>query len=261
MRRRAVVAVLAVGMVLGACGDDDGSGEEAATTSSSTTSTTVAVTTTSEVATSSTTATTAVEGSCPDEAPVPAGATDVQSAPVAFDGDGDGLDDELTVFRDGGTWWVQVAWAAGGSGAVAIDDADMGARPLGGFDLDGDGADEAWVAIAGPASGSLVGSFRVLGCGLWPILDAGSGQPFVFPVTSSIGTFSGATCDATGDIALVTGELVDEDAGLYEAGETPYTYDAGSGEVTAGFGDGGSVAADEVGGLATLACGTLGDAL
>jgi hypothetical protein len=260
MRTRAVAAVAVAVLLLGACGDDDGDdagGTTSTTPSTETTETTEATTTSTAEATTSTSA----AAGCPDEAPVPGTATDVQTAPVAFDGDGDGQPDDLTVFRFEGAWWVQVEWAAGGSGAVTIDGADMGARPLGGFDLDGDGTDEVWVAISGPASGSLVGVFRVLGCGLWPVLDASTGQPFAFPVTSSIGSFSGASCESIGDVALVNGELVDSDTGQYETGETPYEYDASSGEVTAGFGDGGSASFDEVGGLATLACGSLGDAL
>ena len=266
-----VVWVLLLASVLAACGDDGG-GEEAGastSTSSSTTSSTSAATSTStstsvpDTTTSSASVptTTVAPGGCPDEAPIPADATDVQTAPVAYDGDGDGADDVLSTFRYEGQWWVQVAWASGGTGAVTVDGADMGARPLGGHDLDGDGSDEAWVAIAGPASGSIVGVYRQQGCGLWPVLDSGSGQPFQFPVTATIGTFSGASCGAIGDIALISGELVDEDTGLYEAGEVPYEYDPATGQVTAGFGDGGSVEFDEVGGLATLDCGSLAAAL
>lgn len=264
MRTRVVAVVLVVALAGGACGDDggdDGEDGAAGTTSTVPTSTTVAADPGTTSVPEETATTTAPSGACPDEAPVPDGATDVQSAPLPFDGDGDGIDDDLTVFRFEEAWWVQVEWGAGGSGAVTIDDPGTGARPLGGHDLDGDGTDEAWVALSGPASGSLVGLFRVQGCGLWPVLDAGSGQPFVFPVTGSIGAFSGATCESIGDIALVQGQLVDSDAGEYEAGETPYDYDPASGEVTAGPGDGAAVGFDEVGSLATLACGDLADAL
>lgn len=266
MRTRVLAVVAVAVLVLGACGDDGGDdgADGAGSTTSSAPSTTESTddpgsTTTSDP--EGTTTTAGPGGACPDEAPVPDGASDVQSAPLPFDGDGDGIDDDLSVFRFEDAWWVQVEWGAGGSGAVTIDDAGMGARPLGGHDLDGDGTDEAWIAMSGPASGSLVGVVRTQGCGLWPVLDAGSGQPFVFPVTGSIGAFSGASCESIGDISLIQGQLVDEDAGEYEVGETPYTYDPAAGTVTAGFGDGGGAGFDEVGSLATLACGNLADVL
>jgi hypothetical protein len=249
----AVVAALALVALAAGCGDDDTSAEPATTSEAPDTTTTSAPTTTD-------TTEPVDDASCPDDAPVPGDASDVQEAPIAYDGDGDGEDDTLSVFRHDGQWWVQVAWSAGGSAAVTIDEAgEMGARPLGGHDIDGSGLDEAFVAVSGPASGSIIAVFRTNGCGIWPVLDADSGQPFSFPVTASIGTFSGATCDGMGDLDLFTGELVDVDEGEYLVAQAPYT--SVDGEMEAGFGDAGSADFDTVHAYSTLDCGLLGSAL
>lgn len=261
MRARRLAATVAVAvLVLAGCGDDDGDGDAAGTSTSSPPTSVESTTTSTEVPTTETSITD-TEGSCPDDAAVPAEATDVVSATLPFDGDGDGVDDQLTTFHHEDMWWVQATWSTGGSAAVTTGDTPLGIRALGGHDLDGDGIDEAWVAVAGPASGNLVALFRVDGCGIAPVLDVDTGAPFELPVTSSIGAFSGASCNSIGDISLVTGQLVDEDGGEYEASEVPYTYDPATGQVSAGPGDGGSVGVDEVGALATLDCGDLADAL
>lgn len=240
-------------MVLGACGDDDEPSADPTTTAPATTATT------ETPATTGTTQPDPDEGSCPDEAPIPADATDVLEASVDYDGDGDGTPDTLSVFRHDDLWWVQVAWSSGGSAAVTIDEAgDMGARPLGGYDVDGSGQDEAFVAVGGPAAGSIVAVFRTNGCGIWPVLDADSGVAFSFPVTASIGTFSGATCDGIGDLDLFTGELVDVDEGEYLVAQQPYTLT--DGEMEAQPGDAGSVDMDSVHEYSTLDCGLLASA-
>ncbi|HSL57867.1 MAG TPA: hypothetical protein VK866_08500 [Acidimicrobiales bacterium] len=265
-----VVALL----LLAACSDDDSSDaadEAAATTAgpattvddpATTSAPTTAPPTTAGPTTTAAPATTTPPDSCPDVAPVPAGAEGVQAATVAYDGDGDGVDDTLSVFRHDGAWWVQVEWASGGSAAVTVDDADigLGMRPLGGHDLDGDGLDEAFLALGGPASGVIVAVIRTAGCGVTPVVDDASGLPFTFPVTASIGSFSGASCEGAGDLELVFGSLVDAALGEYEAGTVPYDLTP-EGRMVAGPGDGGSASTDDVGALATLDCGDLASTL
>jgi hypothetical protein len=254
MTRRLVALAAVVALALAACSDDDGEAADPATTEPP--ATTEAPTTTE------TTEAPPEDDSCPDDAPVPATATDVVTATLAYDGDGDGAPDALNVFRFEGDWWLQVEWAAGGSAAVTIDDVSeaFGAKPLGGFDVNGNGSDEAFIAMGGPASGQIVGVYWTTGCGIWPVLDADSGLPFGFPVTASIGTFSGATCDGLGDLDLFTGELVDADEGEYLVAQAPYTLDD-DGQMTAQLGDAGSIGFDEVESYSSLDCGLLAGAL
>lgn len=253
MRVRAVICAVFV-LLLASCGDDDGEGAADTTTSttSADTTTTTAVTTTTE--------TTVDEGdpdACPDAAPIPDAATDAQVSAVDYDGDGDGEADTLSVFLHEDMWWVHAEWAAGGTSAVTIDEAgSMGARPTGGYDVDGDGSDEAFVSIAGPASGSIVAMYRTDGCAITPVIDADSGLGFAFPVTASIGTFSGASCNGLADIEIYTGELADADAGEYLVSAAPYTLDT-DGEMNAEFGDAGSISSEELGDYSGLDCGTL----
>ena len=246
-------ALLALTLVAGACSDDDEtSAEDTTTTTTEAPTTTQAPTTTTDAEVD--------EGECPDDAPIPGAATDIADATFDYDGNGDGSPDTLSVFRHDDAWWVHVAWSGGGTAAVTIDDAgEMGARPMGGHDVDGSGLDEAFVSVAGPAAGTIVAVFRTNGCGIWPVLDADSGLPFSFPVTATIGTFSGATCNGMGDIDLFTGELVDVDEGEYLVAQAPYTLV--DGEMEAGFGDAASVDLDSVDQYSTLDCGPLGSAL
>jgi len=247
-------------LVAAACGDDTAAPAGLPESGESPTTAEVSTTTTSTtVAQSSTTATTGPPA-CPDEGPLPADAEDVLAATVAIDVDGDGEPDELRTYRVGDGWRVRVDRTAGGSSSTAVPEAFMGARALGGHDLDGDGRDEVFVAVTGPAAGSLVAVLHAPGCALVPVVDAATAAPFVFPVTASIGTFSGATCDGIGDLDLVTGLLVDAEGNLYEAAVVPYRLTA-AGEMEAGPGDGAVVDADEAVGLATLDCGDLRAAL
>jgi hypothetical protein len=246
--------LFALALVLGACGDDDSAADD------TTTSSTTEATTTTEAEDTTTTSDTVADDSCPDEAPIPDEATDVAEATIDYDGDGDGIPDTLSVFRHDDAWWVQVAWSAGGSAAVTIDEAgDMGASPIGGHDVDGSGQDEAFVSVSGPASGVIVAMFRTDGCSLVPVVDAESGLAFSFPVTASIGTFSGATCEGLGDLDLFSGELVDADTGEYLVAQAPYSFV--DGEMVAGPGDAGSVGVDEVHEYSSLDCGLLASGL
>jgi hypothetical protein len=201
----------------------------------------------------------AATGACPDGSPVPDEASSLSQAPLAYDGDGDGQVDVLSLYEHADDWWLHVAWASGGSTAVVVEDAGaMGAWPLGGHDLVGDGIDEAWVAMAGPAAGVMVGVYRTVGCELEPVVDD-TGMPFVFPVTETVATFTGARCDELGDIDLFTGEMVGPDAAEYLVSQRSYT--VADGQATAGPGDAGSISADEVYRYSWLECGDLGQVL
>lgn len=226
MPSRIVTAVLvAATLVLASCGDSDDS--DSAERADDTTITT-------EVETTATTADTEDEedmdaeglgagepGVCPD-----VGTPDeiASTAPVSFDGNGDGQDDTLTTFQEEGTWWIGVEWAAGGSGWIMLDDAGpMGATALGGHDLDGDGVDEAFIAFSGPASGHVVHVYQQDVCGLKPI-EFGNGEPFSFPVTATAGTMTSAECGSPTDISLVTSLIVDPDTGTVDVERVSYSF-------------------------------------
>lgn len=259
MRVRKVVFALLFSLVAVACSDNSsdegtagGSTDEAPSTTQNNTSSTLDDDSDDDASDLD---------SCPDAAPIPASAAELSEATVNFDGDGDGENDRLATYKDGDNWWVGVEWSNGGSSRAIIDEAFMGAAAAGGYDLDGDGNDEAFVSIYGPASGVMVGVFYRDGCDLAPVLDEDASAPFVFPVTGSIGFFSGASCNSIGDISLISGELLDEEAGEYEVSEVPYSFDSTSGTLSSGFGDGGSVTFDEIGDLSQLDCGDLANAL
>ncbi len=258
MRTRTVLAGLLVLMLgLAACGDDDG-GDVADSSTSSTT--TADPGDEGDEGDDTTTTTTGEEGECPVLAEIPDGATEVTEAALAFDGDGDGEADTLSTFFYEDMWWLQVEWAAGGNSAVTIDEVgSMGATPIGGHDLDDDGGDEAFVRIAGPASGVIVAVFYAEGCSILPIIDDTSGLGFSFPVTASIGAFSGASCDGMGHIDIHSGELVDADTGEYLVSTAPHTLT--DGRMLAEMGDAGSVEFDDIGRYSGLACGDLGSGL
>lgn len=255
--RTALICLLILTVGLAACGDDDG---EAADSTTSTTSTSTTAAPTTDDGSTTTTISAGDEGECPAISGIPDEATDVVEATIAYDGDGDGESDTLSTFFFEDLWWLQVEWAAGGNSAVTIDEAtSMGVRPIGGYDIDDDGVDEAFVSLSGPASGVIVALFYTDGCNVLPVIDDDSGLAFSFPVTASIGTFSGATCDDTAHITIHSGELVDTDTGEYLVGNVPHTLS--DGHMLAEFGDAGSVEFDDIHQYSGLACGDLGSGL
>ncbi len=264
LTRTFVAALAIVCLLAAACGNDDDAAPEEPETTEAPETTDEPDTTDEPEATEAPEPTEATDeqasGECPD-VPLPDDAEDALEAPVDYDGDGDGTPDTLTVYRQGTDWWLHADWSGGGSAAVMIDDAgSMGARPLGGHDLLGDGSDEAWIAIFGPAAGSIVGVYHAVDCDLVPLTDLGSGGDFRFTVTATLGNFTGASCNGLGDIDLFTGELAGADSDEYLVSQQPHTVDA-SGDVTGEMGDAGSITGDEVGDYATLDCGALADAL
>lgn len=258
MRTRiTLISLLVLTLGLAACGDDDGG--EAADSTTSSTSTTADIDT-GDDGDETTTTTSSADGECPALADIPDDATDLNASTLAYDGDGDGEADTLSIFFFEDMWWLQVEWSAGGNAAITIDEvSEMGANAIGGHDLDGDGLDEAFVRVPGPASGVIVAVFYTEGCSILPIIDDASGSAFSFPVTASIGTFSGASCDGMGHIDIHSGELVDADAGEYLVTTAPHTLTDGN--MLAEMGDSGSVQFDDIGEFSGLACGDLGSGL
>lgn len=183
------------------------------------------------------------------------------TALAGFDGDGDGADDTLTTFEAEGSWWIGVEWAAGGSGWIMLTEAEsMGAKAIGGHDLDGDGIDEAFIALGGPASGLIVQAFQQDRCGLKPIVLQND-EPFTFPVTGTAGTFTAASCEASTDITLITGSTIDSEAGTVRLEQVSYSFDPDAGVMVGEDSTLDTVEGIDIAEVSGLQCGDLNNAM
>lgn len=222
-----------------------------ATTTAAVTTTTTAETTTSTTTTTTTT-TTAPPTVCPVSPDLPAGT--VTFAVVGGDFDGDGNEDGMLTYQAGvDDWRLRIVFADGGGADSPIVEGEDFAppRPIGGFDIDGDGAEEVFVTVGSGASTILVGFFDVAACVAARITE--SGVPAAFPIGASIGNSSGIYCDGAGTVERNFAQYVADDE--YEGGFAPYMLDGSM--LTAFPGDGAGFTADEAFALATLACGDL----
>lgn len=257
MASRLVPAVLIVAVLgLAACGSTETAAKSDPSTTTAAADTAAATSTTAD---RSPTTDAAASDRCP-EVPLP---DDLEStATVAFDGDGDGEPDTLTTFQAEGKWWIGVEWAAGGSGWIPIDgDVTMGATALGGYDIDGDGTDEAFITLGGPAAGVMVHVYQQDVCGLKPT-KFDNGEPFSFPVTATVGTFSSARCGEISDITLKRGVLPDPDGpGTIALEQVSYSFDRDSATMRGEEATNDDISGVDVAELMGLRCGDLNDAL
>lgn len=192
--------------------------ETTTTTAPETTTTAAAapVTTTTHAAP----ATTAAPQGCPN---IAVGQDDVTESQVWYDGDGDGVSDILMTYRDNeANWNLQVHFSSGGGAQVALAVAAQDwVEPLGGFDINGDGKDEAFVRTGGGASSTTVSLFSTwTDCVLEPIVFAATGNFYTVTMGFSIGSPSGAFCDGFGSIIEYSGSLLDN--GNYLLNTTSY---------------------------------------
>jgi hypothetical protein len=215
------------------------------------TTTTVAVTTTTVIETTTTT-TTVPPSVCPVSIPLPEGT--VAFAAVGGDFDGDGAPDELQTYQAAtDTWRMRITFADGGGADAAIAGAEDFAppRPIGGFDIESDGAEEVFITIGSGASTVLVGFFDVVDCVATRITAGGSAAEF--PVGASIGSISGLACPGDGSIHRNFAQFIADD--VYEGGFEPFVLED---SVLIAFpGDGAGFTADEAFALAILDCGGL----
>ncbi len=202
--------------------------------------------------TTTTTTTTLPPTVCP--IPVPLADGTLITAAVSGDFDGDGLADQLLTYQNGpDDWRMRVVFADGGGADAAIVDAVdfTPPRPIGGYDIDGDGPEEVFLTVGSGASTAQIGLFDVASCVATRITAGGT--PATFGVGGSVGMVSGVSCPGDGSIHRNFASFVSDDT--YEGGFEPFAL---SGSVlTAGLGDGAGFTADEAFAMAVLDCGTL----
>lgn len=265
--RHAAAFLIVVGLVAGCGGETESptteetsatTTEATTTTSQAPTTTTVAettvtsTTTTSSTTTSTTTTTTLPPTVCPR--PIPLADGTLAFAGASGDFDGDGALDQLSTYQAGADEWrIRVVFADGGGADAAIADGfDLAPpRPVGGFDIDGDGPQEVFLTVGSGASTVQIGFFDVESCVATRIKTGG--MPATFGVGGSVGTVSGLYCPGDGTLHRNFAQYVAEDE--YEGGFEPFLLDGST--LTPGSGDGAGFTADEAFALAVLDCGSL----
>lgn len=167
------------------------------------------------------------------------------------DADGDGEDDRLVAYRQDDTAVLRVELATGGTIEAEImeDPGPLPVEPIGGHDLDGDGADELFATVGAGAYTFLVGSWVLDGCELVRVtLD---GLPAAFPVGASASNVVGLRCPDAGGLESVSASYVDEQT--FEGGFQPY--DLEGAELVAGPFAPAVFHGDEIFDVARFACG------
>lgn len=271
MRRTVTLAVVAW-LVVAACGGGEEAGSTITTTTSTSTTiaatssaapeTTVANTTTSQAAettsstttatTSTSTTTTAAPSQCPIPLALPEGTLRMEGGSGDFDGDG--ATDELFTYQAGpDDWRVRVVFSDGGGADAAVGDAMDFAppRPMGGFDIDGDGVQEAFLTVGAGASTIQIGMFDIGACVATRV--TANGVPAAFSVGASVGAGSGMECLGDGVVRRNFAQRVDEST--FEGGYEEYLLD-GSHLVSQGTTTG-TLTSEDAATLAGFNCGGL----
>jgi hypothetical protein len=154
---------------------------------------------------------------CPLPVALPEGTLVFAGGSGDFDGDGTS-DDLLTYQVAADNWRLRVIFADGGGADATIEDVMDFAppRPIGGFDIDGDGTAEAFLTVGAGASTTHVGIFDVAACVVTPVTV--NGAHTVFPVGASVGAVSGLSCAGDGIVRRTFAQRTDETtfAGGYE---------------------------------------------
>jgi len=262
-KTRITAFAVATALVMSACGDSDASGAPdtivtsstvpASSSSTAPTDTTPTTTTpapapttvpastaapTTEApapTTTSTTTSTTAAPTCADSGPVPGDALGFET--IVADFDLDGLADQLMTYFAPTEDRFHIRLVPGIGGAfdeVILGSSSAGAvRPIGAYDIDGDGPLEAFVLVGSGASAQLVGIYDVADCSVTrATLD---GEPAVFAVGATVGSMSGMSCEGVGHIDSVFAVSVDGE--IYDGGFSPHSL---SGSILEqGFGDGG----------------------
>lgn len=208
--------------------------------------------TTLETGSTTTISTTTTASLCPH--PVALAEGTLIFAGVSGDYDGDGSPDELLTYQAGeNDWRVRVTFADGGGADTVIAQSDdlTPPRPIGGFDIDGDGTEEAFLTVGAGASTTLVGVFDISNCVVGRITT--SGAPAVFRVGASLGAESGLICHGDGTVRRNFAQRVDQD--IFEGGYEVFSV-AGT-SLTSMETVSGPLTPEEAASLATFDCGGL----
>lgn len=130
----------------------------------------------------------------------------------AADLDGDGRDEQLSVYVSDGQVHVHVRFASGGSHQIPVTDAlDNGVADIVGIaDVNGDGIKDLWLNV-GAATGQRFGLVTIDGCVLREVAD-GHGAPLRLwqAATADLSLESWFTCPTAGHLVEYSWEAVRE---------------------------------------------------
>lgn len=195
-----------------------------ATTSSTTTSST---TTTSTATTTTTTSATLPSGPCSALPSTGVGAAGTNQTVVWGDVDGNGHDDEVTIYHEAGSWWINVSLDYGWSTEIPLT--GMVARAIDVVNL-GVGEEVIIAQTDAGASVEILGFFSFTGCDIIHLIDGNTGLETAFPLGGGVTHMDGLTCTADG--IRTTSSVNDmNDPALWKYTETDYLYVPGLGEL------------------------------
>jgi hypothetical protein len=141
--------------------------------------------------------------------------------------DGDGVDDEVTVYREVGSWWLNVELDYGWSTEIPI--IGMVARAVDVVNF-GVGEEVIIAQTDSGASAEIFGFFAFQGCDIVHLVDGNTGFEAAFPVGGSVTHLDGFRCTSDG----ITTTSAMNDLGNptnWEYTETDYAYVPGLGEM------------------------------
>jgi hypothetical protein len=189
---------------------------------------------------------------CPALRPLQEGTLEFAAVPGDFDGDGS-QDELLTYQAAPNDWRIRVIFSDGGGTDAAIAHADdlIPPRPIGGFDIDGDGAQEAFITVGAGASTTLIGLFDIANCVATRISAGGTAA--TFSVGASTGAESGVVCPGDGTLRRTFAQRVDD--GVFEGGYEVFSL-AGTNLVSEGSTTS-QMSTDDAATLAGFSCGDL----
>lgn len=202
-------------------GDDED--EDPTTTTAEVTTTVESTSTTTDEGTTSTSNPDDNPDDCDVDSvgPVSSTATDITTAPVDFDGDG--VNDVLRIYQQGGAWHVRAE-----IGGTAIDDdIVVGAGPMtaiGGAMVNNDSSEEAWVKTSAMgASTDTIGLFVFRDCDLQRVLMNAT-DPAEFPIGASTMHADGLQCFGFG-VGIEVFTTTSTDGITYKGTSKIYTID------------------------------------
>lgn len=198
------------------------------TLSPTTTATTAAPTSTTTSTTSSTTTTTAApSGACSGLPPIAVGGGASDQTLAFGDVDGDGADDTVTVYREVGSWWLNVQLDYGWSTEIPVTGMVARAVDVANF---GVGEEVIIAQIDSGASAEIFGLFAFQGCDIIQLIDGNTGFDTAFPVGGTVTHLDGFSCNPDG-ITVRSAAVDPGDPALWEYTETTYVYVPGLGEM------------------------------